>query len=283
MKGVYSNRSDHFESLTRRTFGHALLRLLEQEYKLLGSRRVLEMLVEDVEALQGEFFADPSRLEPGTIGWVTTKKTTQKPSYGKRTEDYETVTVYLPLWTRADIEKRVFLRDRDRHTHYEQSKRRDIATLVRLIKSAFEQGGMLSQAELAVLTNRSLTTIRRYLAEYQAHHPDETLPLKGYLLDQGSRPTHKGIILTLYEQGIDPLEVSRRTEHGLEAVDRYIKAYERVKALVRKDMNRQEIKQISGLGHQTVAAYLRIVGQFHPTLKQRPAFQLPDETSKTPK
>ena len=36
---------------SKRTFRHALLRLLETDYGLLGSRRVLDMLAEDIEVL----------------------------------------------------------------------------------------------------------------------------------------------------------------------------------------------------------------------------------------
>jgi hypothetical protein len=48
----------------------------------------------------------------------------------------------------------------------------------------------------------------------------ELLPTKGYVLDQGSKPTHKGIILRLYEQGVAPPDIARITGHSLEAVDR---------------------------------------------------------------
>jgi hypothetical protein len=33
------------------------------------------------------------------------------------------------------------------------------------------------------------------------------LPLKGYVLDLGSLPTHKGIIISLYEQGKSPADI----------------------------------------------------------------------------
>lgn len=266
MKGVYVDRRDRFESLTKRSFGSALLRLLEQEYKLVGSRRVLEMLVEDVEALMAEYFPKAGRVRPGTICWVTTKRTVRKPSYGKRTEDYETVTVYLPLVTESDLKKRVYVRQGERNKRYERNRERDLATMVRLISSTWEQGGMLSQAELAVLMNRSLTTIRKYIAEYEAQHPEQALPLKGYILDQGSRPTHKGIILTLYEQGVDPTEIALRTNHDLHSVDRYIKGYERVKALCRRGLDPPEIKKVTGLALRTIEAYMRIVRHFYPEI-----------------
>jgi hypothetical protein len=268
MRGYYGDRRDHFASLTKRNFRNSLIRLLEEEYKIIGSHRILEMLADDIESLQSEFYPPHKRLRPGMICWVTTKRTTRKPSYGKRTEDYKTVTVYLPLITQEDINRRVYVRDGDRNAYYERCKERDIATMVRIIRAAWEQMGMLCQAEIAVLLNRALTTVRKYLAEYEAQHPEEALPLKGYILDQGSRPTHKGIILTLYEQGIDPTDIANRTNHGLDSVDRYIKTYNRVKELSRKEMSREEIKKVTGIALRTIDAYLKIAMHFHPEIKE---------------
>jgi len=263
----YSTYRDRFASLEKRTFRTALIQLLESEYKLIGSHRILEALADDIEYLQQEYFPFRERFEAGVIAWVTTKKTVRKPSYGKKTEDYESVMVYLPLVTRSDVEKRVFVKAGTKNSNYVVNRVRDIVTMSRLVKSAWEQDGMLSQAELCVLMNRSLTTMCKYIAEYEAHHPDDPLPLKGYILDQGSRPTHKGIILNLYEQGIDPTEIAQRTNHGLDAVDRYIKAYERVKGLYIKHLNRAEIKKVTGLSLKVVDAYLSIAKHFHPLQK----------------
>jgi len=265
MKGYYGDRRDRFASLEKRTFRTALIHLLETEYKLIGSHRVLEALSDDVEQLQGEYFPLRGRIEAGTIAWVTTKKTVRKPSYGKRTEDYESIMVYLPLVTRDDLDKRIFVRAGSKNSNYVVNRGRDLDIMGRLVKSAWTQGGMLSQAELCVLMNRSLTTIGKYIAEYEARHPDDPLPLKGYILDQGSRPTHKSIILNLYEQGVDPTEIAQRTNHGLAAVDRYIKAYERVKGLYKKGLDRAEIKKVTGLSLKVIDAYLSIAKHFHPS------------------
>jgi len=266
MKGYYGDRGDRFASLEKRGFRAALLRLLETEYKLAGSHRVLEMLNDDIEQLIQEYYPKRDRLEPGAICWVTTKKSARKPSYGKRTEDYESVMVYLPLITASDLDKRVFVKAGTKNSNYVINRERDLATMARLVKAAWEQGGMLSQAELCVLMNRSLTTMQKYVAEYEAKHPEDMLPLKGYILDQGSRPTHKGLILNLYEQGVDPTDIARRTNHSLDAVDNYIKAYERVKGLVRKKLERAEISKVTGFSIKLVDAYLSVVKHFHPKL-----------------
>jgi len=266
MKGYYGDRQDRFASLEKRGFRAALVRLLETEYKLIGSHRILQMLSDEIVQLFEAYHPKRDRIEAGTICWVTTKKSVRKPSYGKRTEDYESIMVYLPLVTGRDLDQRVFVKAGTKNSNYRINRERDLATMARLIKSAWAQGGMLSQAELCVLMNRSLTTIRKYLAEYEALHPDDMLPLKGYILDQGSRPTHKGIILNLYEQGVDPTDIAARTNHGLAAVDRYIKAYEQVKGLLRKGLDRHEISKVTGYSLKLVDAYVSVAKHFHPKL-----------------
>jgi hypothetical protein len=69
-----------------------------------------------------------------------------------------------------------------------------------LVKAAAEQGGLLTIAELSVMLNRSYQVISDYAREWR-EETGETLPLKGYRMDQGSSPTHKGEIIRLYEQG----------------------------------------------------------------------------------
>jgi hypothetical protein len=269
MKGYYGDRQDRFASIEKRGFRSALMHLLETDYKIIGSRRVLEALAEDIEHIQQEYFPLQGRIEAGTIAWVTTKNNVRKPSYGKRAEDYETVMVYLPLWTASDLDKLVYVKAGTKNSNYMVNRERDLERMGRIIKSTWGQGGVLSQAEVAVLLNRSLSTIRKYVAEYEAKHPNDPLPLKGYILDQGSRPTHKGIIINLYEQGVDPTDITRRTHHGLDAVDRYIKAYERVKGLYKKGLEAAEIQKVTGLSLKVVNAYLSIAKHFHPLKTNR--------------
>jgi hypothetical protein len=47
---------NRYESIGKRDFKTALIRLLEKDYKVLGSRRVLMMLADDVEQLHQEYY-----------------------------------------------------------------------------------------------------------------------------------------------------------------------------------------------------------------------------------
>jgi hypothetical protein len=261
-----SELRDRYESIPKRDFKTALVRLLETEYKVLGSHRVLVMLADDVAQLVQEFYRQQSCVQMGDVVWQTTKDDGQRPHYGKKTEDYGVQTVVLPLIRKEDVERRIYFKKGDRNSNYRHREARDIETMARLLKSAKEQGGLLSGAELSVLMNRTLGTIGKYLKAY-FEKTGEVLPMKGYVLDQGSNPTHKGIIIALYEQGISPADIVLKTGHTQAAADRYLKAYEQVLQLVKKKHTAISICQITGRSMNTIRQYLRLVNDFHPNFR----------------
>jgi hypothetical protein len=171
--------------------------------------------------------------------------------------------VQLPLVTKADIESRmVSSPGGDRKANGSKMFRREMATLVRLVKSAAEQGGLLTGAELSLLMNRSLPKIHEYIRAYEVE-TGEALPLKGSVLDMGSSPTHKGIICRKFEEGMSPPDIARATGHSLGSVDKYLGTYGRIKALLRKGFDAATICQVTGKGPRTVAQYLEIVDLYH--------------------
>jgi len=254
---------DRYESINKRNFRSAIINLLENEYKILGSRKIIEMLADDLENLHREYYPGKDQLGFGEIVFTTTKDDGQRQSYGKKTEDYGTVTVALPLITKEDVERRIYYKKGDRNSNYKHREARDIETMVRLLKSAKQQGGLLSGAELSVIMNRSLSTLTKYLSAY-TEKTGEILPLKGYVLDQGSLPTHKGIIISLYEQGKSPADIVLNTGHSQDAVDRYIKQYDQIKKLIRKRMDETAIKEITGRSMKVVREYIKLYKDLNP-------------------
>jgi len=261
------NLPDRYPTVGRRDFRAALEFLLETEFKLVGSHRVIRLIAEAVVELQRQFYPDYARLEPGTILWATTKAGEQaKVSWGKRAESYGIQMVRLPLVTKDEIETRMKPGPgRDPRDNRRKEFRRDTATMVRLVKAAAAQGGLLSGAELSVLMNRSLMKIHEYIRTYEQETGDP-LPLKGYVLDMGSSPTHKGIICRKFEEGMSPPDIARATGHGLQAVDNYLGTYDRIKVLLKKSFDPPTICQVTGKAARTVAQYLVIVERFHPEL-----------------
>ncbi len=269
---MQSKARDRFSSIPKRNFRNAIIRHLEEHYKLVGSRRIIGMIAEDIVEMQKEFFPDAEKNCIGTINWRTTKSGCGKPSYGTKAEDYDVATVSLPLITDEDIEARIrefhFAHGKQaENQNYKKSQERDIETMARLIKSAYAQGGLLTGAELAVLLNRSLGTIGKYIKKYHETH-DDILPTKGMILDQGSKPTHKGSIISLYEQGYSEPDIARQTNHTIEATSRYLKNYKRVKILCEKNFGQMDIVRITGMGYKTIYEYKELLFHFHPELEK---------------
>lgn len=259
--------TNHYHAATQRTFRQAIIHLLEHEYKLVGSHKVIQMIADDVTDLRAEYYRDAARVGPGHIVWRGTLDEGRKPPAGRRAEDEPTVTAVLPLITAEDIAELAQGCPKGKHGRI-WSHERNIRRVVRLVKAGLDNPGgrlLLSLADLSLLVNRSIGTVRRCILSH-FERTGELLPIKGYVLDQGSKPTHKGIILRLYEKGVAPPDIARITGHSLEAVDRYIKDYERVKVLLDKGLTANEISHAIGRGLRTVLQYHEIVIEFHPDL-----------------
>ena len=272
MKNNYRNR---YESLPKRSFRNAIIRMLEEEYKIVGSHKVIGMIANDIVELHKEFYPEVEKAPLGSISWRTTATQSKKPGYETKVEDYEVKTVVLPLVTESDVEKRInqFYGHAKKNENYQKQQDRDIEVMARLVKSAYKQGGLLSGAELSVLLNRSLTTIGRYTRIYHERH-DDILPTKGMILDQGSKPTHKAAIINLYEQGYPEVDIARLTDHQIESTSRYIKAYKKIKMLLERGFNLIEMVRITGMGRSTITQYRELIWLYHPKLK-------PDEPSRS--
>lgn len=161
------------------------------------------------------------------------------------------------MFTEEDIEQRIYYKKGDKNSNYRHQRHRDVVRMVRLVKSTKQQGGLLSGADLATLLNRALGTIGKCLKAYQSE-TKEILPLKGYVLDQGSLPTHKGIIISLYEQGMSPADIVLDTQHSQNAVDRYITHYEQIKKLYKRGLDEQAIKSITGRSLKVVREHIKL-------------------------
>jgi predicted transcriptional regulator len=245
-----------FSNLDKKTFKQAIIELLEREYKILGSHKVLELIAEDIVALQHKYYPQTKDTSFGHLSWVSTSADNGKPKLGQKREEYKQEVIKLPYITEEDIELK---------RQNVSSREHDLIRIERLTKAAKEQGALLTVEELAAILNRSTVTISKRIQEYHQEH-DDVLPLKGYALDIGRGTTHKKQILELYEQKVAPPDIARQTNHSLEAVDRYIKDYERVKFLVRRNINITQIHHMTGRGKSVIRQYIKIMKTYHPNL-----------------
>jgi len=245
-----------FDNLDQKTFRDSIIELLETEYKLVGSHKIIELIANDIVDLEIQYHPRNKKTQLGSLSWVSTSDKNKKPKLGQKRSEYKQEVIELPYITEEDIELK-----RKGISKVEHDRLR----IERLTKAAKEQGAMLTVEELAAIMNRTAVTISKRIQEYHEVN-DDVLPLKGYILDMGRGTTHKKIILELYEQKVAPPDIAKQTNHSLQAVDRYIKDYERVKFLVRRSIDKQQIKHMTGRGVTVINQYIKIIKEYHPEI-----------------
>jgi len=236
------NQSSPFSSMLRKIFDSALEYLLYTEYRFLGGKRVVKMIVNDVKGLIEQFF--PDNLEVGQVIWPAVSVDESHEQH-KKIEDHKIIPVRLNLVTREDMEK---LEKKVNRNEIEKTR------AIRLFNEAYEQGALLTLADVGVLLGKSIPIVSRYVQEYQKEH-NEILPTRGNIHDIGPGITHKGIIVRKKLEKKSTSQIAKETNHSPEAVDRYICDYGRVKMLIGKRMTVEEISYATGISRGVVEQY----------------------------
>jgi hypothetical protein len=258
------NRS--YIGVAQRSFKSALIHLLETDYALVGSRRVLDMLAEDVTHLADQFHPAPSCVQSGWLVFTGTKVTGQKAHPGKSAGDYPLVTLSWPVLLSEDVEAMINLPrgKAGRRQHSELLKQR----LQRLIEYGLDhpQGPVvLTTADLGLMLGRTSSQISQLVNQLR-QETGKPLLTKGYYFDQGVRPTHKAEVVALYEQGMDEADIAFHTRHAQSSVGRYLRDYERVKLLLKNGITVQQVAPMIDMQPSVVNAYVKLIHQYHPDL-----------------
>ena len=255
--------SQAYVGLSKRTFQHALVHLLERDYALLGSRRVLDLLASDVQQLVDQFYPRPQRLNSGWLVFTGTKANGHQAYPGDQATDYELVTLAWPVLTPQD-QHDLATQPETKAARQQWFQRR----LVRLIEYGWQHPDgpvLLTVADLAAMVGLTTVQVSQLLKEAR-QTTGKTLLTKGYYFDQGMRPSHKAEIIALYEQGFDEAEIARRTQHAQTSVGRYLRDYQRVKLLLEEHIPVEQFSQLIEMQPSVVDAYVKLVGQYHPDL-----------------
>ena len=255
-----------FVGTAKRTFGEAVLHLLETQYGVLNSRKVLDLLAEDLQVLAEQFYPRAEHLCSGWMVFTGTKAEGDKARPGQSASDHQLVTLPWPVLTAEDLQELTTLPDQAGRSRV--SRRWMQKRLIRLVEYGWHhaQGPvLLTLADLGAMLNLSTVEVSSLLNEARQ---DTGLPLvtKGYYFDQGMRPTHKEEVIALYEKGLDEAEIARSTQHAQPSVGRYIRDYERVKLLAKRHSSARDICRLLEMQPGVVQAYLNMLRRYHPEL-----------------
>lgn len=256
---------------TKRTFRQAMLHLLESDYGLLGSRRVLELLSDDLQQLVEQFYPAPERLSSGWMVFTGTKADGSKSYPGRPAGDHHLVTLAWPVLLPEDVKQLTAMpkgkaAKAARRSWYQQR----LIRIVEYGRTHPDGPVLLTLADLALMLGLSTVKVSQLLAQAR-RTTDKPLLTKGYYFDQGMRPTHKDEIIALYEAGMDEADIARHSHHASSSVGRYIRDYERIKLLLSHHMPPERIRQLTGMQPNVIQAYVKLVCQYHPELASEKA------------
>jgi len=234
-----------YASMKHKSFRQAITQMFENEFKIVGSGKVIDLIVDQLMQKIGEYM--PERIPPGEIYVSAISKDSPK-GHQRGVKGLPQVAVKLPIIDEYLI---------NRYVRNEKSRfiRKDY--VISLFKKAYEQGGVLSSADVAVILKMSEATISKYVREYMANN-EEIVPTRGFIHDVGPSISHKGIIVGKYLRGELPNAVARSTNHSQQAVDRYIKDYERVKLCLKKEVDVSFIKSATGMSKKLIIKYIEL-------------------------
>jgi len=225
----------------------AIKHLLGEQYAFVGGDRVQDMLIEDLIQIFQQYSRDPWHLEVGQTLWFAVH-IDEKPGPGKTLSKMRVVPTILSITHEEDKQMRI-----NGYSHQEIRRYR----AARVLKEAYAQNGVLTQADVAELLGVSAGTIGKDIKSYQTEH-GVILPYRGTIHDIGPSLTHKKVIIEKFLQGIPTPDISRMTQHTEEACDRYIKAFKKVKMLYGK-MKPLEIARIIGMSERLVNEYIALI------------------------
>lgn len=248
---------------SQRTFRQAVVHLLETQYGVLGSERVLSLLAQDVQGLAEEFYPQPAHLAPGWMVFTGTRASGKKAHPGQGAGEHELATIAWPVLLPEDLDDLARYGDQTKPKRALWKKR-----IIRILEHGYQQPEgevLLTQADLGCLMGLSFTQVGRLLQEAR-QETGKSLLTKGYYFDQGVRPTHKAEIIELYESGLDESAVAIQSGHAPESVGQYIRDYERVKLAVKHQMPIEQIPAMIAMQPSVTKAYLKLIAQYHPNL-----------------
>ena len=234
-----------YSSAKNRFIKPIIMSFFQKEFPKFFGPVIREKLADELITLFESNCPNIQRLKPGQLLWNALDKNTRGDSPNRKF-----VPVILSIVTTEDIEQ------------LEKAIKPSVVikqAIARIIIEAYQQGGILSTRDIALITLRQNTMVSALRINYEKEH-EITLPHTGALHDMGTTVTHKAAIINkVIIQKKDPSTAARETNHSQRAVDRYLKDYNRVKTVFEHNQDITFINQVTGIAKHVVKQYINIL------------------------
>jgi len=233
-----------YKSAEQRFLKPTLVRFFMQEFPRYFGKKTTENIVDEIIKIFDRLHPHKERMMPGQIFWHALNKNTRAGS-----KNVKFTPVILTLVNQEDVERCA-----------KGDKISVIArqALARMINEAYQQGGILSSRDLALLTLRGSSWVSSMRIKYEKEH-QVILPHTGSLHDMGTCLTHKEqIIYKVIVQKKDPTIVATETNHTQKAVDNYLSNYNRVITVFKANPDLNHIHFVTNLSKHLIKQYIKI-------------------------
>jgi hypothetical protein len=237
-----------FGPLRDKTLRNALAHRIAKEFPRIGGGRICKLCADMILEVIFKHMRPQDHVRHGQVLWMAVS-VNDPPRHRQRIADTELVPVLLELSTAEDVDQRI---------ERLPVSQRLLRKAVRLCQQAHKQGGLLSNCDLAELLSNHEGRIANLLAEHE-RTTHTLVPRRATLHDVGTGLTHKRIICwKRYAEGKEPHVVARETYHTLEAVDRYLGQYDRVRHCRLQGLTPEQTAHTLACGLRLVQEYLAI-------------------------
>lgn len=226
-----------------------LLTKLESDY---GTRPGLaEAMIKAAAEIRSWCCPLVKELEPGQVAWLVhgTRKT-------RRSEPRLFTPVVLTILSPAE-QNLVF-------SHRGEVKKLKMAQIERITAEAWRQGGVLTTVDVEWLLSVTSSMMRELLETYQEEF-GILLPTAGTVLDMGRTLTHKSLVIEQFLQGLTAPVIADRIFHSEEAVDAYIKTFDRLLILKWFGMPENLMHRVTGHSPAMIKEHLALAEKHFPT------------------
>jgi hypothetical protein len=246
-----------FGPLRAKTLRNALAHRIVREFPRIGGPRICQLCADMILEVVFQHMRQCDHLTHGQTLWLAVRRD-DPPRHRQTIADTALVPVLLDLSTSEDVQRRIERLPADQ---------RLLHKALRLCQQAHQQGGLLSNCDLAELLNTSDGRIAVLLTQHE-RLTQTLVPRRATLHDVGTGLTHKRIICwKRFAEGKESHIVARETYHSIDAVDRYLAQYDRVRHCRLEGLTPEQTAHILGCGIALVRQYLAI----DDLLSQRPS------------
>jgi hypothetical protein len=201
----------------------------------------------------------PECIPPKTVVWLAVRR--EKQGQRKGLDVTDLVPVKLLMVAEDEVK---LLTDSQLRQDRQARRAFNRARFARWCFEAYEQGGVLTQLDLSLLSGLSANYISQALREYEAE-TGEIVPTRGTVHDIGPSVTHKAEVVRRWLRNESPAQIARATKHSQASVDRYIADFQKVRTLAQR-FPPADLPALTGLTASVIQQHVALLHEYEPGL-----------------